>query len=153
MGRKNAFTMVEILMIIVIMWMWILTIIVAAQRMMASNERVVQNVVANHLAVQWLELLYGVDDLWNYTWESYFDPNLALTDNSEYSSICLMSWKYLPCLTWDVKFYRVISWSVVDVRDDSWMSVEMYKFCSIVKYFPVLKDEMSEVQLCMLFKK
>jgi competence protein ComGC len=138
--------MIEILMIIIIISMWVLSVVAALQKVRISNERVIQNVVANNLAAQWIELLYNLDKLTGTTSLSFVNGERALKSNDSYSGICLTGDKYLPCETWDPKFYRIISWDILDI---DWVS--MYRFCSIVQYIPVSSRDFSTVELCALF--
>lgn len=58
MKKINAFTMLEILIICILLWAWLVSIFQAANRAKMTNERVTQTIIANQLATEWVEILY-----------------------------------------------------------------------------------------------
>lgn len=64
MKKKNAFTMIEILMIAIVMWTALLWVLSIMKKMEQSNIKIAENVIATNLAIQWYELLRAqVDDV------------------------------------------------------------------------------------------
>ena len=58
MKKNKAFTMIEILILCVVLWAWLVSIFQAANRAKMTNERVTQTIIANQLATEWVEILY-----------------------------------------------------------------------------------------------
>lgn len=83
MKKKNAFTMIEILMIAIVMWTALLWVLSIMKKMEQSNIKIAENVIATNLAIQWYELLRAqADDIrydnilpWNTNDESFVSAN------------------------------------------------------------------------------
>ena len=58
MKKSKAFTMIEILILCVVLWAWLVSIFQAANRAKMTSERVTQTIIANQLATEWVEILY-----------------------------------------------------------------------------------------------
>ena len=120
MKNKNWFTMIEIVMITIVLGLWILSIVLAANKFELANIRLVQNVIANNLAVQWIEWAYAADmaefeNIVNGTW---ITTDFCLNENEW--TWCLNSWQYTRAITGSI--------------DHSSDSATWYNICSTVTY-------------------
>lgn len=58
MKKIKAFTMLEILTITIVVWIWLLSIVFAINKSKIDTNNIIQKNVANRLAKEWVELMY-----------------------------------------------------------------------------------------------
>ncbi len=103
MKKIKAFTMIEILIITIIVWVGLLSIVIAINKVKISTNSINQNIIANQLAKEWLEIIYQI-------------RNTNLLKNPLSGDICRLNintneicdWYNLRFSTWN---YIIISWN------------------------------------------
>lgn len=75
---KKAFTMLEILMITIIIWVWLLAIIVAITKAKTITNETKQNIIATQLAKEGIEMVYQI-------------RNTNLLKHSDYKNYCRLN--------------------------------------------------------------
>ena len=87
MKKTKAFTMVEILIISILLWAWLVLIFQAAHDAKMTNEKVSQSIIANQIATEWVELLYQFRNT-NFLKHEWQDLNWQ----KEWSNVGHRSW-------------------------------------------------------------
>ena len=60
MKKTKAFTMIEVIIVSLLLWIWLLSLYTAITNAKMTNERVIQTIIWNQLATEWAEILYQV---------------------------------------------------------------------------------------------
>lgn len=132
MKKIKAFTMLEILMITIIVWVWLLSIVVAISKAKTVTNQIKQEVIAAQLAKEWLEMVYQTRNsnlLKHPNYKNYcrlnVNPNQncddsnnpnRLTVSSYIISDRLLSWInetlniWDGISTWDQRFGLILTW-------------------------------------------
>lgn len=104
--------MLEILIITIIVWVWLLSIVFAINKSKTATNNIVQNIIANQLAKEWIELMYQTRNTnllknslsWN-TCRLNINTNETCNWNNERFS----TWNYL-LLSWDIFTWTLDEW-------------------------------------------
>ena len=101
--------MLEILVISLLLGIWLASIFQAANHAKASNERIVQSIIANQIATEWVEVLYQFRNT-NFLKHERQDLNLQ----DRWSNLGTRSWNEcrlaLDYRTWDTCEERLWVW-------------------------------------------
>ncbi len=133
MKKLKAFTMLEILIITIIVWVWLLSIVVAISKAKTVTNQIKQEVIATHLAKEWLEMVYQTRNsnlLQHPNYKNYCRLNInptqtcdnlnhpdRLTDSSYIITGRILSWTNEELNisngidTWDKIFSLNLTWS------------------------------------------
>ena len=87
MKKTKAFTMLEILFITLLLWIWLVSIFKTAKRAESANQRIVQSIIANQIATEWVEVLYQFRNT-NFLKHQHRDVNWQL----EWSNLSQRNW-------------------------------------------------------------
>ncbi len=130
--NKKAFTMVEILMITMVVWIWLLSIVIAISKAKTITHQTKQSVIATQLAQEWIEMVYQIRNtnlLKHGNYKNYcrldVNPNEScsnstfpdrMTENSYILSWQILSWTSQTLNiwdwtdTWDLTFWLCLTW-------------------------------------------
>lgn len=125
MKNKNWFTMIEIVMITIVLGLWILSVVMAVNKIELANIKLAQSVIANNLAAQWIEEIYADKSVLsdNYQQPIFFCLNwnewqkCSETDKYQYSGYISAKINYGP---------------VTNTNTNN--NVIWYDVCSVIKY-------------------
>lgn len=123
--NKKAFTMVEILMITIVIWIGLLSIVVAISKAKVFTNQTKQSVIATQLAQEWIEMVYQIRNtnlLKHSNYKNYcrlnINPNQACNSSVFPNRITeknyILSWQILSWTSAELDIWNwVNSWSSV----------------------------------------
>ena len=109
---KKAFTLIELVIALIIFWMWLLAVLVILNKNIILAKKIELKTQATLLAKEWIELVFNVRDTNNikYLPWNYLSWTAEQIKNKNYTKI--ESWKmYIPLilLTWEKIILQKIS--------------------------------------------
>jgi len=124
--------MLEILLITIVVWVWLLSIVFAISKFNSSTKITTQTIIANQLAKEWVEFVYQTRNTnfiknslsWNICRLNINTSESCNWDNDRFSTwnYILLSWNIFTWIldeltlsgwisTWDKKFALCLTWS------------------------------------------
>jgi len=127
MRKIKAFTMIEILIITIIVSIWLLSIVFAVSKAKTMTNSIIQNMIANQLAKEWVEMVYQIRNtniLQHTTQKNMCWLNLNPYIECDWIQKRMSTWSYI-ITTWNI-----LSW-VNDDLDLSWWLVwnQVFAIC------------------------
>ena len=115
--KLKAFTMLEILMITVIVWVWLLSVVVVITKAKTTVNNTKQEVIATQLAKEWIEMVYQIRNtnvLKHINYKDYCRLNQNTEENCSDSTNTsrITTWNYI--LSW---LSLNPNWSNLDISD------------------------------------
>lgn len=119
MKKLKWFTMLEILIITIVVWVWLLSIVFAINKVKSVTNQIKQETIATQLAKEWVELIYHNRNTnilknplsWQLCW-----LNINKNENCDWNNDRFKTWSYI-ILSWNI-----ITWTMEDLILSGWIS-------------------------------
>ncbi len=119
MKKTKGFTMLEVLIVTIIVWVWLLSIIFAINKSKISTNHIIQNIIANQLAKEGIELIYQTRNtnlLKNHWSGDICRLNINPYEYCEWNNERFSTWNYI-LLSWDI-----FTWTLNELTLSGWIN-------------------------------
>ncbi len=116
--------MIEILIVTIIVWVWLLSIFFAVNQAKISTHSISQNIIANQLAKEWIEIIYQIRNtnlLKNPSSWNVCRLNINTNESCNWNNDRFSTWNYI-ILSWNT-----FTWTHNELTLSGWINTwDMY---------------------------
>lgn len=119
MKKTKAFTMIEILIIVLVASIWMISVLSTANHAKLVNQRIMQTVIANQIATEWAEIMYQVRNT-NFLKYENRKKNGVTWDNI---NRCRLALNYEECVGTPNNHIQILNTWFYYITNESWFNI------------------------------